>query len=432
MIDIKDNERREAEQAVIGSMIKRISAASCRWRQLSPGADFAVKVHQIIFDAAVDKAERGMAFDPIVAHDIVQTKLGDEAAKYILELIEITPTAANVMAYAKIVKRHSGLRFLRDNIQTMLSEDDPTVIAGDIAGLCQEFLRGNTTNRVSSLKDALLSMYDEKRSKNPILRIDTGMRQLDFILKGLCGGNLIVIAARTGVGKSAFSMQLAKHAAAKGNLTLIVSMEMLKEEVAERCVAMDPKLSLDKLIDGGMNAQEWSELATASTNISTLPIMICDDPRTSVAKIRAMARSMPDLKLIVVDYLTLMDSGRKMEKRYQEIGAITRDLKILAAELKIPIVALSQLNREKDETDEPTLRELRESGDIEQDANKVIMLWKTLKVENNTPQPIGCKVAKNRRGRTGIVNLIFDGDHMRFAEAVDIPEPPKKVKKPFE
>lgn len=428
MINLHEN--REAEQAVIGSIvidqraIKKVSS-------ILSAEDFTVPVHIALFEAAVDIDERGKAFDPVIAIDIAKTKLGKEAGEYVVELARITPTSSNVMAYAEIVRKHADLRRMRESLSEALLGDDPKTMAGDIIGLCQEFLQGSRTNRIKTMSDILSSMYAEKSQSS--LRIDTGLSKVDWLLKGMGAGNLIIVAARPGVGKSALGMQIARYAAYKGHKTMFFSMEMSQEEVAERFVARGG-VAMDKLIDNNLSEKDWAAIGKTASVLSTLPIMVIDDPRMSVAKIRSIVRSEPDVHLIVADYLTLMETKGR-EKRYQEIGEITRGLKVLAAELKIPIVVLAQLSRNKDETEEPSLRDLRESGDIEQDANKIIMLWNLDTpdaLKENSMQRIGCKIAKNRRGKKGVVVLMFDGSHMTLTELEERYEPPKRRKGVFD
>ena len=215
---------------------------------------------------------------------------------------------------------------MRESLSEALLGDDPKTMAGDIIGLCQEFLQGSRTNRIKTMSDILSSMYAEKSQSS--LRIDTGLSKVDWLLKGMGAGNLIIVAARPGVGKSALGMQIARYAAYKGHKTMFFSMEMSQEEVAERFVARGG-VAMDKLIDNNLSEKDWAAIGKTASVLSTLPIMVIDDPRMSVAKIRSIVRSEPDVHLIVADYLTLMETKGR-EKRYQEIGEITRGLESLS------------------------------------------------------------------------------------------------------
>lgn len=408
----------EAEQAVIGSMLLDSRVIPKLAALLRP-EDFYHEVYGAVFESAVDAYERGKAWDVITAIDEIKARLpDDEAKKHIADLATLTPTAANAEEYARIVKKYSGLRHLKSIFEEVFDgHGDPNEIAADIISRCQDYLQGNRTKRLKRIAEAMASMYESK-SKKEELRIDTGFQRLDSLLKGLNGGELIVIAARPGVGKTAFMLDLASTAAKNGYETLVFSMEATGEEIAERLVARYSRVPMDKLIDNKLEVDDWKEISKTAAVLGSYPLTLVDDPFMSTATIRAIARSMPNLKLICVDYLTLMQSTRRFEKRYQEIGAMTRELKMLAMELKIPIVVLSQLNRDKDETQMPSLRDLRESGDIEQDANKIIFLWKLDETETLAGKEIkvGVRIAKNRRGKTGVVVFKFYGDHMWFIE----------------
>ena len=204
---------------------------------------------------------------------------------------------------------------------------------------------------------------------------------------------------------------------------MIYSLEMLADELAERMIARHG-MKLDALIDGDLSEAQYSEIAGICSKLSKLPIRINDAPNMTVAKIRAEVAAVPNLALIIVDFLSLRHSGHKYENRNLELGAISRDLKNLASELQVPIIALAQLNRGTSDTERPTLRSLRDSGELEQNANKVLLLWHFDRELNH----IGISVAKNRRGKTGAVKLYFDGDHMRFTEIDNIHEEPEKAK----
>lgn len=244
------------------------------------------------------------------------------------------------------------------------------------------------------------------------LRIDTGFPRLDGILMGIWGGNLILIGARPSAGKSAFGLDLADHAAKTGHKTLLVSMEMLYDELIERMICREARISLDNIINRTMSEDEIQRYVMACAKMSELSIEIEDNPNITVQQIRAKARMISDIDLIIVDYIGLLKASERYANRNLELGAISRDLKNLASELKIPIVALAQLNRQKDANEEPSLSDLRDSGELEQNASKVIFLW-NVDEENGIK---GCKVAKNRRGKTGRVQFNFEGQYMRFTE----------------
>nr|DAF08991.1 MAG TPA: DnaB-like replicative helicase [Caudoviricetes sp.] len=249
-------------------------------------------------------------------------------------------------------------------------------------------------------------------------RIDTGFPLLDATLKGLWPGQLVLVGARPGCGKSAMCMEIAESAAMKGKTVLHVTAEMMAGEVGERLIAKRAEgVTMDQLIDGVPETDEelWMNIAYTASTASRLPVYFYDGPDVTVSRIRELALGIENLGMIVVDYLGLMigEKDKRAENRNLELGSISRELKLLASELEIPVLAAAQLSRTVNETDKPRLSSLRDSGELEQNAVKVIFLWKTTPGDETQ---VGCTVAKNRRGRTGDVNFYFDGSKMTFVE----------------
>ena len=233
---------------------------------------------------------------------------------------------------------------------------------------------------------------------------------LDSKLKGFEAGQLVIIGARPGVGKSAFLLDIAESAARAGNETLFVSLEMSAAELTERLLARRSAATMDQLIDRDVESN-WDSIAATATHLERLPLHFWDKPAATVSKIRGAAATIQNLRLIVIDYLGLMQADRRADSRNLELGQISRDLKNLASELQIPIVAAAQLNRGVSDTERPTLLSLRDSGELEQNGSKVLFLWRI-----NEIGTVGVSVAKNRRGRQGVVQMHFDGEHQRFIE----------------
>lgn len=232
----------------------------------------------------------------------------------------------------------------------------------------------------------------------------------------------MIVAARPSVGKSAFALDLAETAARAGHKTLVFSLEMQNEELAERLAARRSGVPMGKLIDRTLSDDDTAQIAAACDGLSRLPLQFCDRSNTTTSQIRQAARATKGLELLVVDYAGLLRADRKSENRNFELGQISRDLKNLASELRVPVVLLCQLNRSVDEMTEPTPAALRDSGELEQNASKILFLWKVDR-ENGI---IGVSVAKNRRGRTGSVQMVFDGSQMRFTELTQKVPAPKK------
>ena len=376
---------------------------------LSPD-DFSISACSEVYEAACDARSRGKHFDAVLAADAIRNRV-DDAVRFIGECMDITPTTANVESHAKLLHQRAGEARFRLAVQEALEGEDA---AAAVAGICQSFLQASAGGGLQSIGQAMKAAWDGIANDKE-LRIDTGFPKLDGLLKGINAGQLVLIGARPGVGKSAFALDLAEYAARGGHRTLIYSLEMLSDELAERLMARKSRVTLDKLIDKQLSDEDLADLAAASSSLSQLPITICDSPNVTVQKIRAQARTIKNLELIIVDFMTLLQSTQRYDSRNLEVGAISRQLKILATELRIPIVVLCQLNRTQDETEEPGLMSLRDSGELEQNANKIIFLWK---IDRDTGT-IGVKVAKNRRGKTGIVQMDFDGAHMKFTELTE-------------
>ena len=419
----------EAEYSIIGAICIDCRTVDKIADKLLPD-DFTIAACAEVYESACDAVSRGKTFDPIIAVDVLKRQMGEqEAIKFVRGCMETTPTCATAPQHANLVHRHADTRRLKESARIAISEaTDPSEMAASLAGIAQDYLQAMTTKRLKTLADALTIMIDGKEHPERQTRVDTGFPKLDSILKGMWSGNLCIIGARPGVGKSAFAMDIARTVAGRHGRVLIYSYEMESDEIAERYIAEQSAISMDKLIDNELDPNDWQKIALMSERLAKLPITINDNPRTTIADIRGQARLYRDLKLIIVDYLTLIPSdgtGKRYERRDLEVANYTRRLKLLAKELRVPIIALSQLNRENDETEEPTLRSLRDSGGIEQDANKVLFLWKL--TEDGTE--IGVKVAKNRRGRTGIVAMKFYGQFMRYAEISNWQPPEKPEKK---
>lgn len=416
----------ELEKNVIGALcaepglIGRIAAI------LSPD-DFTMDACRDAFEAALRAHEERSPFDPLIAADALAVRMGsDQATAFIRECLTVTPSTVNAEYHSSLLHERATARRLNSALLDDLMSaqyGSGTELAASIMQRCREFLEKENTGRMKTLLDALSDMYQGLDHHRSNIRIDTGLPRLDAKLKGLWGGNLCIIGARPGVGKSALALNIAEHVAKGGGTVVIYSMEMLADELAERMVARH-SIKLDDLIDSDLSMEQFSEIAGICSELSKLPIRINDAPNMTVAKIRTEVATIPKLTLIIVDFLSLMQSGRKFENRNLELGAISRDLKNLAAELQVPIIALAQLNRGTSDTETPTLRSLRDSGELEQNANKVLLMWHVDRELNH----IGIAVAKNRRGKTGAIKLYFDGDHMRFTEIDYIHEEPGKAR----
>lgn len=405
----------DAERAVIGSML---IDADCIKDVLGAveADDFYINTNQEIFTAIRRMHVAAKPIDGVtVASELERANLySNETRGYLLQCMEITPTSANVMEYAGIVhKKAEKRRFTKAVMEALTADEDPQAA---VAAICHQKMRSRRGGRLKTMSDAMSEALDNIAGKKDG-RIDTGFRLLDVTLKGLWPGQLILIGARPGCGKSALCMEITEAAAMKGKTVLHITAEMLAGEVGERLLAKRANgVTMDQLIDGMPEDEHlWSSVADAASWESRLPVYFYDGPDVTVSRIRELALGIDDLKMIVVDYLGLMigEKDKKAENRNLELGGISRELKLLASELEIPIVAAAQLSRTVNETDKPRLSSLRDSGELEQNAVKVIFLWKT---DPKDDTKVGCTVAKNRRGRTGDVDFYFDGSKMTFTE----------------
>mgnify|MGYP004517550245 FL=1 len=406
----------DAERAVIGSMLIDASCVKDLMKCLE-GEDFFIPTNQDIFETVRRMYVAGKPIDGVMVADELERagKYSSETRSYLVQCMEITPTSANAMEYAQIVrKKAEKRRFTQAVMDALTGEDDPQAA---VAAICHQKMRQRRGTRLKTMADAMTEAMENIAGKKEG-RIDTGFPLLDATLKGLWPGHLVLVGARPGCGKSAMCMEIAESAAMKGKTVLHVTAEMKAGEVGERLIAKRTEgVTMDQLIDGVPETDEdlWMNIAYTASMEAKLPVYFYDGPDVTVSRIRELALGIENLSMIVVDYIGLMigEKDKRAENRNLELGGISRELKLLATEMDIPILAAAQLSRTVNETDKPKLSSLRDSGELEQNAVKVIFLWKT---DPGDDTQVGCTVAKNRRGRTGDVNFYFDGSKMTFTE----------------
>lgn len=406
----------DAERAVIGSMLIDASCVKDLMKCLE-GEDFFIQTNQDIFETVRRMYVAGKPIDGVMVADELERagKYSSETRSYLVQCMEITPTSANAMEYAQIVrKKAEKRRFTQAVMDALTGEDDPQAA---VAAICHQKMRQRRGTRLKTMADAMTEAMENIAGKKEG-RIDTGFPLLDATLKGLWPGHLVLVGARPGCGKSAMCMEIAESAAMKGKTVLHVTAEMKAGEVGERLIAKRTEgVTMDQLIDGVPETDEdlWMNIAYTASMEAKLPVYFYDGSDVTVSRIRELALGIENLSMIVVDYIGLMigEKDKRAENRNLELGGISRELKLLATEMDIPILAAAQLSRTVNETDKPKLSSLRDSGELEQNAVKVIFLWKT---DPGDDTQVGCTVAKNRRGRTGDVNFYFDGSKMTFTE----------------
>ncbi|HLV55146.1 MAG TPA: replicative DNA helicase [Actinotalea caeni] len=423
-----------AEQSVLGGMMLSKDAIADVVEVLR-GTDFYRPAHEAIYDAIIDLYGRGEPADAVtVAAEL--TKRGEigriGGAPYLHTLISSVPTAANAGFYARIVRERAVLRKLVD-AGTRIAQLGYATDGGDVDDLvntAQAEVYAVTERRTSEdylpLKDILNGTMEEidaaSHRGEGMVGVPTGFKDLDALTNGLHPGQMIVVAARPAVGKSTLGLDIARAASIKHGLTSVIfSLEMSRNEIAMRMLSAESQVPLTHLRKGSMRDDDWTRLARTMGKLSDAPLFIDDSPNMSLMEIRAKCRRLKqrhDLRLVVVDYLQLMSSGKRVESRQQEVAEFSRALKLLAKELELPVIAISQLNRGSEQrTDKkPQMSDLRESGSIEQDADVVILLHREDMYEKESPRAgeADIIVAKHRNGPTDTIVVAFQGHYARF------------------
>lgn len=423
----------EAEQAVIGAMLIDPNCIPEVIEQLRP-EDFYAQENSRIFETIYAMFNGAQKIDAVtVLHELREQGLYDEAGgrAYLMQLMDVTPTAANVLEYAKIVRDRSMLRdiaTIATEIQNLAFEGAGT--AGDIAELAEQKIynirHGREIKGLSHIKNVIMDLYaklDElSQSESNMPGISTGFHDLDHALTGLNKSDLILIAARPGMGKTAFALNIALNAAKSIDKDVVVfQLEMSKDQLASRFLASQALIESQKLKTGNLEPDDWIKIARASNVLAKTHIYVDDNPAITVAEIKAKCRRLGDnLGLIVIDYLQLMQSGGKRnDNRTQEVADISRGLKIMAKELNVPVVCLSQLSRAAEQRGDkrPMLSDLRESGAIEQDADIVMFIYRDDYYHDDSEEKNVAEIiiAKNRHGSTGTINLQWIGQYTTFS-----------------
>ena len=423
----------EAEQAVIGSMLIDPACIAEVIELLRP-EDFYAEEHQRIFETIYSMFNTALKIDPVTVLDRLKAQgYYDEAGgrAYLMQLMEVTPTSANVKEYASIVRDKSMLRAIANagaEIQNLAFSGGGS--AAEVAELAEQKIysvrQGREIKGLSPLKSVIMDLYaqlDERsRSDSDIPGLSTGFRDLDVALTGLNKSNLILVAARPGMGKTAFALNIALNAAkSSGKDVVVFQLEMSKDQLASRFLASEALLDSHKLKTGSLNQDDWIKIARATSVLAKTHLYVDDNPAITVAEIKAKCRRLGEnLGLIVIDYIQLMQSGgKRSENRVQEVAEISRSLKIMAKELNVPVVCLSQLSRAAEQRADkrPMLSDLRESGAIEQDADIVMFIYRDdyYDAESDDKNVAEIILAKNRHGATGTVELQWIGQYTTFS-----------------
>ena len=426
-----------AEQSVLGGMLLSKDAIA-DVVEVVRATDFYKPAHQTIFDVVVDLYGKGEPADPITVSAEL-TRLGEigrvGGAPYLHTLLSSVPTAANAGFYARIVAEQAVLRRLVEAGTRIVQLGYGASGAGgvdDTVDRAQQAIYDVTERRSSEdytlLEQLMQPTMDELEAigsrGGSMSGVPTGFVDLDGLTNGLHPGQLIVIAGRPGLGKSTLGLDIARAASVKSGLpSAIFSLEMSKTEITMRLLSAEARVPLHHMRSGTMTDDDWNRLARRMGEVAEAPLYIDDSPNLTMMEIRAKARRLRqrnDLRLIVIDYLQLMSGNKKAESRQQEVSELSRSLKLLAKELEIPVIAMSQLNRGAEQrTDKkPQISDLRESGSIEQDADMVILLHREDAYEKESPRAGEADfiVAKHRNGPTATITVAFQGHYSRFVD----------------
>jgi replicative DNA helicase len=425
----------EAEQSVLGAMMLSKDAMA-DVVEVVRATDFYRPAHETIFETATKLYNSGDPVDALTVGAELQ-KAGVIAriggAEYLHTLIAMVPSAASAGYYARLVREQSILRKLVEagtRIANM-GYDAEGAEVDDVVDSAQSEIFSVTERRnsedylaIGDVMERTLSEIDVASSRDgSLLGIPTGFRQLDELTGGFQAGQMIVIAARPAIGKSTLGLDIARAASIGANKTSVIfSLEMSREEITKRMLSAESNVKLTRLTKGPMGPNDWERLAHTAARVSKAPLFIDDSPNMSLMEIRAKCRRLKqqhNLSLVVVDYLQLMSSGRKVESRQQEVSEFSRALKLLAKEIEVPVIAISQLNRGPEQRQEkrPMLSDMRESGAIEQDADIVILLHRDdVYDRDNRPGEADFIVAKHRSGPTDTIAVAFKRDYAHFAD----------------
>lgn len=445
----------EAEQSILGGLMLDSSALD-DVEEIIQEQDFYRPAHQRIYTAIKELHHRNEKADLLTVSNFLQSRQEIEdvgGPAYLATLLEKTISSANILAYAKIVREKSILRRL---IETSTGIIDKAFTAeyqdiesfvdsaeAEIFKISDTKATQGLTGAWSIVESSIKKIEELYKRKEDITGVAYGFSHLDRLTSGMHAGELIIIAARPSMGKTAFSLNIATHAALKLKKTVAYfSLEMGKEQLMQRMLAGEARVSMGELRSGRIKDDSWPRLIAAAGALSEAPLFVDDSAGISPFEIRARARRLKaqhGLDVIMIDYLQLMSMKQKMDSREREVAEISKTLKAIAKELQIPVIALAQLNRAVDSRSDrrPMISDLRESGSIEQDADIIMMLYRDDYYDKDDPEKAGAAeviIGKQRNGPTDTVRLRFDAKSNKFRDAEPEPAqhmPPPQAPPPF-
>ena len=443
----------QAEQSVLGAALMEESILNRLMTELQPEMFYSDQ-NRAVFEQMRALFSDSEAVDVITLVDALARnevfRSADDAKTYIAQIAETVPAISNVDSYIKIVKEKYQTRRLieaaRQTLEQAVSEPDADMLLESAEQKLYDIRGGQDKSGVKSIRESILEVIDTMQKlsgadRSKYAGIPTGFNYLDTVLTGLGRSDLIILAARPGMGKTSFALNIATNVARQQKVpTIIFSLEMTCEQLTDRILSSVAGIDSQAFRTGRLNNSDWNDFATATSLLYNVPIYMDDSSGISVPEIKAKIRQINQdpkrepIGLVIIDYLQLMQSAKRTESRVQEISDITRNLKIMAKELNVPVIALSQLSRAAEKTTgrsdhRPQLSDLRDSGSIEQDADVVLFLYRAAyynrqngEGEQANENEAECIVAKNRHGETSIVRLGWDGAHTRFSNLDQVQE----------
>ena len=430
----------EAEQSVLGAIIIDPQSIELVAPQLKPEY-FYIPQHREIYKTLSSMFELSRTIDFVtLLEKLKDNGVYDEAGgkAYISELAQIVPTSANILTYVAIIRERYYTRSLilaAQNIITDASESamDAERLIDSAEQRIYEIRQGRDVSGLTHIGQVIkdetydrLEKMNDPETRDEFVGLPTGIGELDKVITGLHKSDLIIVGARPGMGKTSFALNIARNVAFKKKRVCFFSLEMTRDQLAQRLLSSEAMIPSTKLRTGELSSEEWVRLANAGSELSNTEIYLDETAGITVPEMKAKLRRMKKVDLVVIDYLGLMHSAKRTENRVQEVQEITGSLKIMAKELKVPVMVCAQLSRgteAKGKSHIPALSDLRESGSIEQDADIVMFLYRETYYDNeksendapSDPNSAKCIVAKNRHGELTTVDLHWDGQFTRFA-----------------
>ena len=425
----------EAEQSVLGAVLIDPNKLSDIVGRIRPESFYRPQ-HRAVFAEMVRMQTAGEPVDFITVLEAAKEAeifpSEQEAKVYLSHLMEITPSVRNLDAYIEILLDKQVLRSLLEisgDIMTEARESgaDGKALLESAEQRIYDLNHGRSTKGLTSISETIIDAYDQINKlagpdREKYLGIKTGYSAVDRKIGGLNKSDLILIAARPGMGKTSFALNIAVNVALKKRKVAVFSLEMSSEQITSRILSCEALVESNRLRSGNLESEDWVKLVQTAQILSGAQIFIDDTAGITISEMKAKLRRLRDVDLVIIDYLQLMSSGRRTDNRVQEVSEMTRNLKLMAKELNVPVVVLSQLSRatESRTGHRPMLSDLRESGSIEQDADIVMFLYREsyYQLQEGAPAPeqdtVECIVSKNRHGETGTAVLLWDGRHTKF------------------